>query len=180
MLAPCSARSRLNERRCAPALTAPARVAADNGQAGTKEPHPARTKALDDEASKTEEPRRGLREETERWRSVFPATAYTGDPNGPLEAGSANQISGALISMMVRSNQLQLEAGYIDARSLSQINDPSCDARPCPRRQGKSPLRNLTKLLRRRNLPGRAQHAAAADLRAARAPSRSLCYKAKR
>ena len=48
---------------------------------------PARTKELDDETLTTEEPRRGLREETERWRSVFPAPANTGDPNGPLEAG---------------------------------------------------------------------------------------------
>jgi hypothetical protein len=130
MLAPCSAPSRLNERRYAPALTAPARVAGDDGQAGMKERLPARTKELDDEALTTEEPRPGLREETERWRSVFPARANTGDPNGPTRGRSANQIARALISMMARSNQLQSEAGYIDARPLSQIDDPSCDARP--------------------------------------------------
>ena len=50
MLAPCSAPSRLHERRCAPALTAPAHVAVDNVQAGTKERLQARTKELDDEA----------------------------------------------------------------------------------------------------------------------------------
>ena len=49
---------------------------------------------------------------------------------GGLRPGSANQIARALISMMARSIELQLEAGYIDARPLSQLDDPSCDARP--------------------------------------------------
>jgi hypothetical protein len=56
MLAPCSAPSRLYERRCAPALTAPARAAVHNVQAGTEERLPARTKELDDETLTTEEP----------------------------------------------------------------------------------------------------------------------------
>src|SRR5262245_64525131 len=32
--------------------------------------------------------------------------------------------------MMARSSELQSEAGYICARPLSQLDDPSCDARP--------------------------------------------------
>src|ERR1700737_3208616 len=38
-----------------------------------------------------------------RWRSVFPAHANTGDPNGPVRGLSANQLACALISMMARS-----------------------------------------------------------------------------
>ena len=68
--------------------------------------------------------RRGLREETERWRSVFPAPANIGDPNGPLRGLSANQIARALISMVARSTVLQSEAGYICARPFSQLEDP--------------------------------------------------------
>jgi hypothetical protein len=45
---------------------------------------------------------------------------------------SANQIAGALISMMARSTtQLQSEAGYIDARPhLPRSTKTSCTARP--------------------------------------------------
>src|SRR4029079_8464510 len=49
--------------------------------------------------------------------SVFPALANTGDPNGPRGL-SANEITGALIPIMARSEMLQPKAGYIDARPL--------------------------------------------------------------
>ena len=48
--------------------------------------------------------------------TVFPVHANTGDPNGPTRGLSANEIAGALISMMARSTTLQRKAGYIDAR----------------------------------------------------------------
>jgi len=51
-------------------------------------------------------------------KTVFPALAKTGDPNGPRGL-TGNEIAGALISMMARSRKLQNEAGYIDARPLS-------------------------------------------------------------
>jgi hypothetical protein len=63
--------------------------------------------------------------------SVFPAPANTGDPNGLLRGLSANEIAGALISMMARSATLQSKAGYIDARPLTTSSSKSsCDARP--------------------------------------------------
>jgi hypothetical protein len=102
----------------------------DNGQPGMKERHPGTNKGTErQDSSDRGTPPRSARG-TERWRSVFPARANTGDPNGPTRGRSANQIARALISMMARSNELQSEAGYIDARPLSQLDDPSCDARP--------------------------------------------------
>jgi len=44
---------------------------------------------------------------------------------------SANEVAGALISMMARSKTLQSKAGYIDARPLTTNSTKfSCDARP--------------------------------------------------
>ena len=44
---------------------------------------------------------------------------------------SANEIAGALISMMARSNEPRPEAGYIDARPpTASSTKPSCNARP--------------------------------------------------
>src|SRR5215469_6682830 len=44
---------------------------------------------------------------------------------------SANEIAGALISMMARSNEPRPEAAYIDARPpTASSTKPSCNARP--------------------------------------------------
>jgi len=44
---------------------------------------------------------------------------------------SANEVAGALISMMARSKTLQSKAGYIDAKPLTANSTKlSCDARP--------------------------------------------------
>src|SRR5262249_39470534 len=66
--------------------------------------------------------RRGLGEETLRWRTVFPARSNTGDPFGPVRGLAANQVDRALISMVARSDELlQSEAGYIDARPTTRM-----------------------------------------------------------
>jgi hypothetical protein len=103
-------------------LTAPVRVAVDNGQTGTKERRQARTKELDDEAL-TRGTRRGLREKrrdggrsSRRLRTLVTQMA-------PRRGVSDNQIARALISMMARSNELQSEAGYICARPRNQLDD---------------------------------------------------------
>ena len=69
--------------------------------------------------------------------SVFPAHANTGDPNGPIEALSANEIAGALISMMARSETLKSKAGYTDSvRSTSPVCKPARTLMPSARASG--------------------------------------------
>src|SRR5271169_6043762 len=55
--------------------------------------------------------------------SVFPAHANTGDPDGPVEACSANER--ADIHDGPEHDTLQSEAGYIDARPLTAISTKS-------------------------------------------------------
>ena len=51
-----------------------------------------------------------------RWRSVFPAHANTGDPNGPVEACPLMRSHARCSHDGPEHNALQAEAGYIDAR----------------------------------------------------------------
>src|SRR2546428_9162051 len=66
-----------------------------------------------------------------RWRSVFPAHANTGDPNGPVRGLSADQLECALISMMAwsttRSNQ---RPDTLMQDRICQVDETSCNARP--------------------------------------------------
>src|SRR5437879_342751 len=66
-----------------------------------------------------------------RWRSVFPAHANTGDPNGPVRGLSANQLECALISMMARSTTCSNQRpDTLMQDRICQVDETSCNARP--------------------------------------------------
>src|SRR5437899_9343137 len=66
-----------------------------------------------------------------RWRSVFPAHANTGDPNGPVRGLSANQLECALISMMARSTtRSNQRPDTLMQDRICQVDETSCNARP--------------------------------------------------
>jgi hypothetical protein len=72
-----------------PALTALAHGASARRSSGRRNGRPGTNKGTNEELNDDVThvlTRRGLREDETRWRSVFPAHANTGDPNGPFEA----------------------------------------------------------------------------------------------
>ena len=99
-----------------------------------KERLPARTKELDDENSNTKGPRRGLREITERWRSVLPASAKTGDPNGPLEVGPLIRSLARLEDWVDENNAVRVIDAFVDALDLADLGfegvEPEATGRP--------------------------------------------------
>ena len=62
--------------------------------------------------------------------SVFPARANTGDPNGPLQGLSANEIACALISMVARSQRSNKRPDTLMQDRCRQLHKFSCNARP--------------------------------------------------
>ena len=61
--------------------------------------------------------------------SVFPAHANTGDPNGPNQGLSANEIARALISMMARGSKCSNQRpDTLMQDRYRQIAKTSCDA----------------------------------------------------
>jgi hypothetical protein len=61
---------------------------------------------------------RGLRESEKRWRFGLPGAGEKLVALLVQQGRSANEVAGALISMMGRSQMLQSKAGYINARPL--------------------------------------------------------------
>jgi hypothetical protein len=66
-----------------------------------------------------------------QWRIGLPGTCEHWRPKWPVRGLSANQIEGALISMMARSKRSNQRPDTLTQDRISQVVKTSCTARPC-------------------------------------------------
>jgi hypothetical protein len=119
-----------------PGLTAPARGARDQRQAGTEEQPPGTNRGTAPIRSSDHEvtypvSRRGLREDKTRWRTGLPGACERWWPTWPIRGLSANENARALISMVARSTRSnQRPDTLMQDRRADSSTKTSCDARP--------------------------------------------------